>query len=324
MANVNYITEREAFVRHARDNGYSGNEQLLWYALFTIANERAMRNGGLWPDGFIRVTNKELLSWLPYSENTLLAVRADMINPAKHSPVLFDYIKGRKNSEAPQYRMRYFSAGQVAGADNLNFGGNIGGNVEGNTGGNLRGNAGGNIGDININNTKITVNQETQATSPNNGGYRAREGGYVGLDGQIGEARYDGGYLTSQRARGAVAQRLLAAFAGSVNTRDAHGELCELMQYGMPPELIEDCMLDCASTGELIAMLRVLADQRGYNAGDDGRLMEQFRAQAGGNERLAQAFYRMHKRRESDWDESGGAGDWAASPASMSGGGGHG
>lgn len=100
MANVNYITEREAFVRHARDNGYSGNEQLLWYALFTIANERAMRNGGLWPDGFIRVTNKELLSWLPFSENTLLAVRADMINPAKHSPVLFEYIKGRKNSEA--------------------------------------------------------------------------------------------------------------------------------------------------------------------------------------------------------------------------------
>ncbi len=172
MANVNYIVERETFARHARDNGYTGNEQLFWYALFTIFNERANRNAHVWPDGFIRITNKELLSWLPFTENTLNLVRASMINPAVHQPVLVEYIKGRRHEVVPQYKMNWFTPQTQADdlpADDFylnsrgNMGGNAGGNMRGNAGGMMGGILGGDMGDIsiNINNTlrKTQVNQ---------------------------------------------------------------------------------------------------------------------------------------------------------------------
>ena len=187
---VNYINERESFVRHARDNGYTGNEQLLWYALFTIFNERAGRNGGVWPDGFIRITNKELLSWLPFTENTLHKVRADMINQQKHDPVLFDYLKGKKNTDAPQYKMHYFpdksyrnSRGNIGGNMQGNNGGNMGGNMQGNNGGNN----GGNIGAIN---NKLNIND----TEPN---------------GESEKLYYNNAWRTDARAAYAVAQRIL-------------------------------------------------------------------------------------------------------------------
>ena len=102
MAAVNYIIEHEAFIEYAQDNGLSAPEQLLWYALVHIFNKRAQ--GGQWPDGFIRVTNKSLLSYLPIGEDAMAAAR----NRLKQRG-LIDYVPGRKKAEIPMYRMNWFS-----------------------------------------------------------------------------------------------------------------------------------------------------------------------------------------------------------------------
>ena len=102
MASVNYVVEHEAFIVYAQDNGLSAAEQLLWYALCHIFNRRAQ--GGQWPDGFIRVTNKTVLSLLPFTEDTMAAAR----NRLKQRG-LIDYVPGRKKAEIPMYRMVYFS-----------------------------------------------------------------------------------------------------------------------------------------------------------------------------------------------------------------------
>lgn len=128
MAAVNYIVEHEAFIEYAQDNGLSAAEQLLWYALCHIFNRRAQ--GGQWPDGFIRVTNKTVLSLLPFTEDTMAAAR----NRLKQRG-LIDYVPGRKKAEIPMYRMVYFSVPAASEADDPVFYPNNSGKQPGKTGG---------------------------------------------------------------------------------------------------------------------------------------------------------------------------------------------
>lgn len=221
MANVNYIVERESFMRHARDNGYTGNEQLFWYALFTIFNERASRNTFVWPDEFISVSNKELLSWLPFTENTLMQVRGDFVNPNKHDPVLVEYRKGRKNDTMPQYRMRWFSTHmpQCETVDDfyLNPRGNIGGKVGGNIGGKTGGNVRGNIGDITLNINQVqSVSQTTEKKT----------------------LYYNNAWRTDARARHAVAQNILDGLECKGVSGRANEDVCYYLEKGMTPEQI--------------------------------------------------------------------------------------
>lgn len=128
MAAVNYIVEHEAFIVYAQDNGLSAAEQLLWYALCHIFNRRAQ--GGQWPDGFIRVTNKTVLSLLPFTEDTMAAAR----NRLKQRGVI-DYVPGRKKAEIPMYRMIYFSVPAASDPEDPVFCPNISGKQPGKAGG---------------------------------------------------------------------------------------------------------------------------------------------------------------------------------------------
>lgn len=103
MANVNYIVEHESFIVYANDNGLSASEQLLWYALIHLFNQRA--KGGQWPDGFIRITNKTLLSMMPMKVDAMMVAR----NQLKQRG-LIDFVPGRKKIDIPMYRINYFSA----------------------------------------------------------------------------------------------------------------------------------------------------------------------------------------------------------------------
>lgn len=134
MAAVNYIVEHEAFIEYAQDNGLSAAEQLLWYALAHIFNRRAQ--GGSWPDGFIRVTNKTVLSLLPFTEDSMAAAR----NRLKQRG-LIDYIPGRKNAEIPMYKMVYFSVPAARDDDEGDVYPKISGKPSGKPQGNDRGNA---------------------------------------------------------------------------------------------------------------------------------------------------------------------------------------
>ena len=149
MALVNYVKESLAFMEHATDNGFTANERLLWYALFHIMNMRAKGNN--WPDGFISISNKRLLSFLPFSEDGMFRARNSLSQRG-----LIKYEKGKKNTASPLYRLVYFSTEQIADDSEVecypqiagNTGGNITGNMQGKAGGNITGNMQGNMGDI--------------------------------------------------------------------------------------------------------------------------------------------------------------------------------
>lgn len=141
MAAVNYVTEHKAFIVYAQDNGLSGPERLLWYALIHLMNERA--KGDQWPDGFIRLPNTTVLGLVPYGEDTLITVR----NKLKQRG-LIEYVPGRKKAEIPMYRVHYFSVPEAEAPDEEAFYPKFSGKAGGNTGGNAGGNAPGNARDI--------------------------------------------------------------------------------------------------------------------------------------------------------------------------------
>ena len=144
MCYVNYVRESTSFMRFACDQGLTANERLLWYALFDVMNARA--KGSDWPEGLIPITNKQLLSLVPFGEDSMAAAR----NKLKQRG-LIDFKPGKKNAAPPMYQMVYFAAElSTEKAQNVDFypihSGNIGDNIEGNIGGNIGGNSGCNSG----------------------------------------------------------------------------------------------------------------------------------------------------------------------------------
>ncbi len=140
MCYVNYVRESTSFMRFACDQGLTANERLLWYALFDVMNARA--KGSDWPEGLIPITNKQLLSLVPFGEDSMAAAR----NRLKQRG-LIDFKPGKKNAAPPMYQMIYFAAElSTEKAQNVVFYPNISGNIGGNIGGNIRGNIGGNTG----------------------------------------------------------------------------------------------------------------------------------------------------------------------------------
>lgn len=249
MAYVNYIIERESFARHARDNGYTGNEQLLWYALFTIFNERASRNAHVWPDGFIRISNKELLSWLPFTENTLIQIRGEMVNPAKHNPPLVEYLKGKRNADMPQYKMRWFSVAPENDLGYLNARGNMGGNIGGSFGGNTGGNPRGNMGDINVNINQVQTQTVTQS---------------------VKKIYYNDAWRTDARAARAVAQNILAEIgAEGSDAPFANDAICYYFRLGLTPDQALTALDGCQKTQYIPAFLHTEAARLGLEGDVD-------------------------------------------------------
>lgn len=153
MCYVNYVRENIAFMEYASDERLSASEQLLWHALIHLMNQRA--NGSDWPEGFVSIPNARILFYAPFGEDTLTSAR----NRLKQRG-LIDYIPGKKNKQAPQYKMSYFGAelstGHAQDVGSLpeksgNASGNTSGNIRGNAQGNAQGNPQGNPYGINVN-----------------------------------------------------------------------------------------------------------------------------------------------------------------------------
>ena len=223
---VNYVREYERFIEYAADERLTANEQLLWYALMHIFNQRA--EGNEWPDGFIRVNNDRLFTYLPIKWDALARAR----NGLKQRG-LIDFRSGSRNKSVPEYRIIPFYA------DCCPF-------KTDNMGGNMGGNSGGNMGDnsINVNrdlNTDQNDDEQTRNILLSNNARAREKGTYQDLKGITQPARYDRAYLTSERARAAVAQRVINRFPGQNDmTADVHGMICEYLADGMPPEIMED------------------------------------------------------------------------------------
>ena len=132
---VNYVREHERFIEYAADERLTPNEQLLWYALVHIFNQRA--EGNEWPDGFIRITNDRMFTYLPIKWDAMARAR----NSLKQRG-LIDFRNGSRNKAAPEYKVNWFYPSCYP-LKTDNTGGNTGGNEWGNTGGNDRGSTGG-------------------------------------------------------------------------------------------------------------------------------------------------------------------------------------
>lgn len=183
---VNYVREINAFNRFANDNYLSSGERLLWFGLMDYVNLH-FASGAEWPGEFISVPNKSLLSHVPFGEDALIDAR----NRLKQRGLL-DYIPGKKNKEAPKYKIHYFAASQLSTGyqqDSTfypektgNIPGNIGGNMPGNIGGNVPGNMPGKPTNINLNvysnvnpNVNPNVCEEDDVEEEENARARVRE-----------------------------------------------------------------------------------------------------------------------------------------------------
>jgi len=243
MASVNYVRENIAFIEYASDNNVTANERLLWYALLHILNMRA--EGTCWPDGLIPVSNKRLLSFLPFKEDSLFEARNRLAQRG-----IIKYKAGQKNTQNPMYAMVYFSTG---GASNPiiagNMPGNVQGNVPGNIQGNMQGNQGGSLPDIyNKPNVVVNLTQTNTHTQYSN----------------------DDAWRTSARVRGAVAQRLLDAWKGGRDDySDAHFDVCEYLSMGMTPDQIGDTLKDCPLASLIPNHLHTQAVFLGIEKDDD-------------------------------------------------------
>lgn len=136
---VNYVREHERFIEYAADERVPANVQLLWYALMHIFNQRA--EGADWPDGFIRITNDRLFTYLPIKWDAMAKARNALKQMGR-----IDFRNGNRNKAAPEYRIIPFYPSCYPFKTDNN-----GGNTGGNNGGNQWGNTGGRTGDININ-----------------------------------------------------------------------------------------------------------------------------------------------------------------------------
>ena len=136
---VNYVREHERFIEYAADERVPANVQLLWYALMHIFNQRA--EGAEWPDGFIRITNDRLFTYLPIKWDAMAKARNALKQMGR-----IDFRNGNRNKAAPEYRIiPFYPPCYPFKTDNS------GGNTGDNEGGNPWGNTGGKTGDININ-----------------------------------------------------------------------------------------------------------------------------------------------------------------------------
>lgn len=144
MPIVNYVREHTRFIEYACDEKLTSSERLLWYALMHCMNQRA--EGRVWPEDFIRIDNKRLLSLCPMKFDTLASARNSLKQRGR-----IDFVPGSRNKTAPGYKMIYFypedDGGYPKKPDNNGY------NPGGNTGYNQGYNPGYNRGDIYINNT---------------------------------------------------------------------------------------------------------------------------------------------------------------------------
>lgn len=95
---INYVREREAFYDWLTFNHLSPTAQSLWNALFTICNAKG------WPDGYVKVPDILIRSYMHVSNDALLDARNQLKNKG-----LLDFIKGDRRASAAAYKLHFFT-----------------------------------------------------------------------------------------------------------------------------------------------------------------------------------------------------------------------
>ena len=222
---VNYVREHERFIEYAADERVPANVQLLWYALMHIFNQRA--EGNEWPDGFIRITNDRLFTYLPIKWDAMAKARNALKQMGR-----IDFRNGSRNKTAPEYRIIPFYP-SCCPFKTDNTGGNTGGNEGGNTGGNARGNPG-----------DISININESYTKPDMDNDDDEEG-------DLPRAREDAGDPVADRDERAT--RIREAFRAGFGRMPYPAETDRLVSAGwrmkMPPEMVALAIRTAAGFG---------------------------------------------------------------------------
>lgn len=265
MPYVNYIRENEAFIAEASDLNLGSNARLLWYALFHCLNQRA--NGGYFPEQ-ISISNKVLLSLVPFSEDALTKARNQL---AQHG--FIRYKAGERRAATPQYTMIYMDERRGypeethAGEDSRGFyptgTGKTEGKQTGKTEGKQQGKTGGNVqgkkGDLYPNYNKTETEYQT--------GYPEEDEDEEDISAeQTGACARELTSLADNLAAFAVSARVRAAFAeafGYTPTTSEVNSISTLVQAFDAEEIMGRVIEEAAKQGAKnpVAYIRALLSE---------------------------------------------------------------
>lgn len=241
MSEINFVAEFRAIMDTCRKESIPARARLLWIALFYLVNDRAQENEQTgaweWPDDFFAVNNAELVTHCPLEKRAMLEAR----NRLKQMGFI-DFKAGDNATKPAKYRLRYLSGGQWY--KNAPHG--VPHGVPQHVPQGVPQDVPQHVPYyININKDR-EINETDSHTMQNIvNSARARNRlaeTYIDENGNQQPCRFDAAFLTSERAREAVAQRIINQFFGDVDMNGAQDELCEFLRDGMPPELAEDCV----------------------------------------------------------------------------------
>lgn len=119
---------------------------------------------------------------------------------------------------------------------------------------------------------------------------------YLDSAGLVQECRFDGAFLTSDRARMAVVQRILDKFDGEMDSENAHTRLAEFLHDGMPPEILDDEIGSYKSLRKFVAAMASIFHERRYEEKRDELEMKRCMEMAKGNKKLARFYYKCSGR----------------------------
>ena len=339
MAIVSYIREQEWFLEFAADEGLTANDVALYVAILHFVNRRA--KGNVWPDDFIRIRNDRLLPYCHMNYDAMARSRKklkqmgiiDYINGerSREAPayrIIYQCLDGfPKNDGFYPSETDNSSAddGSDIPADN---------NSE-DTGSDSSADSNADSGaDIIIDYTKglrrdqnnvdshtdnmVTTTRARARGSQEPGENRhpeppvtaARARGrlndmYLDSAGRERPCRFDSAFLTSDRARMAVAQRILDRFEGESDCEDAHSLLTDFLHDGMPPEILEDEIVRHTSLRRYVSAMAAIFHARRYEEKRDALEMKRCREVAKGNQKLAEYLYRQSGRYVPEAQEGG-------------------
>lgn len=301
MCSINFVREFGLMMEEARKEYLGCRERMLWIALFYIANDRAKYNPQTqtydWPTGFFQISHQELDLYCKLNKKAVLELR----NHLKQKGYI-DFAKGERNAEKPMYKLNYLSLREFGSENDPKEGANISPKDTPKEGANISPNT-------DAKEAPFLYKYKQGVSMGIRSGYthtddkedypytRTRKEGYIDAKGIERPARFDAAWITSARARAAVAQRLIDGFSFSCDGDSfLHNHLMDMMAYGMPPELIEDLGEQCATPERLKTLLSIIAQQRGYT--EEAREWDRCLKVANGNAEFAERLYKMHLRNQ--------------------------
>ena len=291
MPIVNYIREHEWFIEYAADEGLTPNDVALYDAILYFVNRKA--EGNEWPDDFIRIRNDRLLPFCHMGFDAMARSR----NKLKQKGVI-DFLNGNRNSEAPAYKILYKcleekSFPQDDGFYPLKTDKSTDKSADKPTD---------KSADIIPNYTENDIRYQNgndshtdSITTANHARGRLSET-YIDSAGLEQRCRFDSAFLTSDRARMAVVQRILDRFDGEMDSENAHFRLAEFLHDGMPPEILEDEIGSYKSLRKFVAAMASIFRARRYEEKRDALEMKRCMELAKGNENVARFYYKCSGR----------------------------